>query len=547
MLQGTNIIQTFQIEIFVFIFTLASTIEDVTVQLAAQDKFCMHRLNSTRICSQLSSIDQQWHSSDVLLIIKDEVLVQVTMFNFYQTIIATIPLLFTSLFISSWADRHRKSAKILLSITTFMCTMESLFLLINVINFHWNVYIMLISFTLLPMVGGTQVVAMTVIAYLTIVSDSQQRIKRFAIIELIAIVAGPLGVLIGGLLIREDLLPPSAWAHRNGQLHNYHYVILVALFCKAFTLIYVLLTKFRKRPKCNRNVAHESDPLIVTNKPNNKEKKKMKKKKSTTHRARKYVQSVGDIFVIRNISESFQVCYRRRRNQRHVFIWMLMIAMTLVTMTRVSLGTILFQFVQKVYYWDASLYSTFNAILYITTHVFGLMVATPTLTNLLHLSDSSILVIGLLSIMAQNFIRGTIINVTAFCLSYLFGSLTSLVSVSIRAKLSKLIASDEQYRLFGMLTMMEAISPLLGVSIYTQIFNQTISIYPGFVFQFSCFILLLPIVITTFITFYLPTHHQNDDDDDDDNNVVSQTTMNNVVNEHCVDDNESDDDKQPMC
>ncbi|KAH7646846.1 hypothetical protein HUG17_2384 [Dermatophagoides farinae] len=421
MLQGTNIIQTFQIEIFVFIFTLASTIEDVTVQLAAQDKFCMHRLNSTRICSQLSSIDQQWHSSDVLLIIKDEVLVQVTMFNFYQTIIATIPLLFTSLFISSWADRHRKSAKILLSITTFMCTMESLFLLINVINFHWNVYIMLISFTLLPMVGGTQVVAMTVIAYLTIVSDSQQRIKRFAIIELIAIVAGPLGVLIGGLLIREDLLPPSAWAHRNGQLHNYHYVILVALFCKAFTLIYVLLTKFRKRPKCNRNVAHESDPLIVTNKPNNKEKKKMKKKKSTTHRARKYVQSVGDIFVIRNISESFQ----------------------------------------KVYYWDASLYSTFNAILYITTHVFGLMVATPTLTNLLHLSDSSILVIGLLSIMAQNFIRGTIINVTAFCLSYLFGSLTSLVSVSIRAKLSKLIASDEQYRLFGMLTMMEAISPLL--------------------------------------------------------------------------------------
>lgn len=517
-------IRTFQLETFVFIFTFASTIEDVTIQLAAQDKFCMNRLNSTRICSHLSTIDEHFqHSSDVLLMIKDEVLVQVTMFNLYQTLIATIPLLFTSLFISSWADRHRKSAKILLSLATFMCTMESISLLVNIIYFNWNVYFMLISYVFVPMVGGAQVVAMTVIAYLTIISRDQQRIKRFAILELIVIVAGPFGVFIGGLLIRQDLFPLTEWAHHNGQLHNYHYVVLTALSLKAFSILYVLFTQFRKRPKTISN-DDESDPLMIDKKAD-----KMKRK-SRKHRLRKYWKSIGDIFVMQNISESVQVCCRRRQNQRHIFIWLLLVAMTMVSMIRVSLGAIVFQFVQKVFLWDASMYSTYNAVLYITTHMFGLMVVTPGLTNLLHLSDSSIMMIGLLSLMAQNFLRGTIINVWVFFLSYLFGSLTSLVSVSIRAQLSRLIAADEQYRLFGLLTMMETISPLFGVSIFTQIFNQTISYYPGFVFQFSCFILLLPIIIATFINFYLPNHqndnynNNNQDDNHHDDDIISTNT-----------------------
>ncbi len=173
--------------------------------------------------------------------------------------------------------------------------------------------------------------------------------------------------------------------------------------------------------------------------------------------------------------------------------------MTIVTMTNRSVGVLMFQFVQKVYAWDAGTYSTVNSTLYIASHLFGLLLVTPILTRLVKVGDSSLLILGLISLFGQNFLRGTVIEVAAFAASYGFGSITSIIAVAVRTKLSRLAPPEEQNRLFGVLTMLETTAPLLGITVYSAVFNATLSWLPGFVFQLSCALLLIPLALAVYV------------------------------------------------
>lgn len=126
-------IRSFHVEIFVFLFIFSASIEDVTITLLAQDKLCMAKINSAKICANLSTVDTQ---NEFLSSLKDKILIEVTNFNFIQSTIYTVPLIVTSLFLSSWADRHRHSAKILLCLSSFMFALETIVSLLNAIYFY---------------------------------------------------------------------------------------------------------------------------------------------------------------------------------------------------------------------------------------------------------------------------------------------------------------------------------------------------------------------------------------------------------------------------
>lgn len=125
----------FQIELFLFIFVFSLAVEDVTVTLIAQDKLCLKLLNSTKICSNLSKLKADDDVNGILIHHKDEILVQVTTFSFYQSVIYTVPVIISSMFLSSWADRHKSSTKTLLCLTAFMAGLESIYILICAIYF----------------------------------------------------------------------------------------------------------------------------------------------------------------------------------------------------------------------------------------------------------------------------------------------------------------------------------------------------------------------------------------------------------------------------
>ncbi len=141
----------FQVELFLFVFIFSIAVEDVTVTLLAQDKFCMARFNRSGLCANLSKIqapkpggedngdnvDGGFDGEDLLPLLhaKDEILQQVTTFNFYQSVIYTVPVIFSSMFLSGWADRHRSSTKTLLCLTALAAALESIVVLVCAVYF----------------------------------------------------------------------------------------------------------------------------------------------------------------------------------------------------------------------------------------------------------------------------------------------------------------------------------------------------------------------------------------------------------------------------
>lgn len=51
---------------------------------------------------------------------------------------------------------------------------------------------------------------------------------------------------------------------------------------------------------------------------------------------------------------------------------------------------------------------------------------------------------------------------------------------------------------------MDALIPIIGSLIYTNIFSLSISTYPGLIYQFSAFVILLSLVVIVFERIYCP-------------------------------------------
>src|SRR5699024_6854496 len=110
-----------------------------------------------------------------------------------------------------------------------------------------DAHLILVAFLFFPLVGGSQSLGMAAISYLSSTTASSERVKRFSLLELTYIVSHPLGILIGGLIIQNPVV--SDFARANGQLHNYHQVLAVAIGCKLAAFGYAAVMRFKRRPR----------------------------------------------------------------------------------------------------------------------------------------------------------------------------------------------------------------------------------------------------------------------------------------------------------
>jgi PCFT/HCP family folate transporter-like MFS transporter 1/3 len=201
----------------------------------------------------------------------------------------------------------------------------------------------------------------------------------------------------------------------------------------------------------------------------------------------------NDLIDLQNIRDMFKTCTKHRSDGKRGQIWILFISLPLIMLTINGSYIVLFQFVQKVFQWNAEIYSTVNSLVFIMT---AITVATvvPILIKVFKVNDISLSIIGVLSLYIQNLIRGTILNENAFYLSFIFGSLAYVPPISVRAKLSHIVDKNEENKVFGLLATFETLTPIVASIIYSTIFEATLVSYPGLVFQISCVFLLIPLL-----------------------------------------------------
>ena len=127
-----EVIKRLRLEPFLFLFMLASALEGLTITQMAQDKICLYKYKqSSDYCGRLS----EQISTDSVFDYKNQILSDVTTFSLYRTLITTIPVIFWSLFLGSWADRHERAPKFLMSVVAISSCIETTLLIFNAIYF----------------------------------------------------------------------------------------------------------------------------------------------------------------------------------------------------------------------------------------------------------------------------------------------------------------------------------------------------------------------------------------------------------------------------
>lgn len=158
----------------------------------------------------------------------------------------------------------------------------------------------------------------------------------------------------------------------------------------------------------------------------------------------------------------------------------------------------MFQFVQKVYNWDAEFYSYMAAGERFSQTVASICVV-PVLVKLLKMKDTRLGIIGIISYFVQNLIRGTLMTPNYFYLSLIIGALGGMGTIGIRAHLSKIISQEELGTVFSLMGSLDAMAPFIASSFFTTIFNTTLDTNPGLGMQMAALVLLIPFGVLLWI------------------------------------------------
>ncbi|RWS16103.1 hypothetical protein B4U79_17886 [Dinothrombium tinctorium] len=483
----SKIVKSVKVELYVFLFIFAMAIKSVTIVQMYQDKLCAidggYRASFCKHLNASDELEQQ---------IKAEVLGKSSLFLIYQSLITTIPVTVVSLFIGPWVDKHFKALKILFMTTAIGSSLETIILMLNAFYFKWictqtlfvmkGSQMMFLSFIPTAVSGSAIHVAMAAFSYVPKTTSEKYRPIRFALLEFSIFIASPLGAYIGGVIIKVPTFKTK------DDLQNYMGVFMTALFVQFILLLWTIFVidsnnyftedkhNDKDVPRVNGNVEVANNQVTIET----------------------YWCVLKDLFDVQNVKQAFRTCFKRRPNGERKQLWLLFASLYIIVIMMIGDVAVMFQFTEKVFSWDASTYSTINAIGSIYSS-FASVITVYVLLKKIKMNDISLALLGTLSFFVSNVLRGSILKPFGYYAALVFGCLGGLSSIGIRSYLSRLVAREELAQVFCLLASLEATVQLVASVVTASFFKVTVANYPGLVFQLLALINFFPLIALMYI------------------------------------------------
>lgn len=207
---------------------------------------------------------------------------------------------------------------------------------------------------------------------------------------------------------------------------------------------------------------------------------------------------LADLFDLSNLVTMIQTVKKRRKLNAHYRLWLMMSSMSIVLMCSLGEHTVSFQFVQKVYHWDAAYYSNIRALTAIMPNLV-MLILPAILIHKLHFKDTTIGIIGSISLMFACIIKGGFTVPMAFFIAETVHMFAGLKTPAMRSMVSQLIEPDEVSQIFTLIASMDATMPILSSVMYSVAFNRTIETYPGFVYHLVTILMFFPFLVILFV------------------------------------------------
>lgn len=493
----------FLFELMLISRIVACLAPSVTTKMLMQDKICLFNYNqSASFCEDIQKeASGPNHVAEQNM--KNDILAKTAIFMNYKQILETVPIVLWSLFLGPFLDKYPSGAYIILFINAIGDSFISISNILLVQLFDTSANYLIIPSAINFLTGGFQTFTTIAGLYITMNTAEKDRALKFVILEIIIILGMGSAIYIGGLFLKINKAGP--------QLRKYNLNYYLSISLNVICLIFLSLLYWQKKSETKSKTVNNKG-IVVEDKNNNNN--------IDGDLDRSRFKVIKLLFDIDNVRETL-VCFFRPRphNVRLQILLLSSIQFIQMLVTR-GISDVLLQFAQKAYHWDPVTYSKLSSI-----EMMGSMALLAIFSGIfiswLHFTDNTLIIIAQVSTFLADLNRGTFLSPMAYFISLPIGSFSGFAVVSAKSKFSKIIPLNEIGKIYSLSGTIDAINPLFGSIIYSNIFALSIGTYTGLVYHFSCFLMLLSIVALIVEERYCPVKSQENpiDDDQNDNSI----------------------------
>nr|XP_045619011.1 proton-coupled folate transporter-like [Procambarus clarkii] len=388
-----------------------------------------------------------------------------SVFTFYNSIILSVlPLVFV-LFMGAWSDKYGRKIPILMTLAGHVLYAGG-YLLANW-QTSWPVEVIYFV-TFLEALGGANAgLLSSTISYISDISKEAQRTSRISTANSVWFLGGPIGTLIGALIIKY-----SGYDLALG-------LVLIAYFLTA--LYVVVFIKESHGPFAKKELQAQGS---------------IKDASSLQAKDVTVTTMVVDFFNWRRVVESFKTAFKKREGNDRIVLMAVMAANMIRRMAR---GFFMYMFLRRALHWDATYYGywiTYRNLL----AALGSLFLVPFLTRLLSFTDASLVVVGTLSMIGEYVCYGLVSGPPQAFLMWLgppAGLISNAMVISFKSMSTKLVGSKEKGRINAVMAALNGLMPMMGYAVYSPLYYNTVDTFPAAQFFFAAS--LNVIIMVTFI------------------------------------------------
>ncbi|XP_018497613.1 proton-coupled folate transporter [Galendromus occidentalis] len=422
-------IRNLKLEAFLLVYVMAFSMRLMITQDLLLTKTCLHHLNYSE---QMCS-----HPTEE---VKSETEKIANTVNLFTILVQLVPSALLSIFVGTWSDRYGNKMPILIAILGGLVTdfgnaftavyMES--------SLYWSVLAALPN----GISGGLVSVWAAVYSHATISTSPDLRTVKFLMITLAIQLGFPFGQFISGQVFKS-------W----GYVPVYAVSFTLLLACFVWMLIMV---RGQKNPGVSK------------------------------------LTMAKDFFKLDNFVEGVRTTVRERPNSGRKQILLMLATMCVIVLNAETTRSVTYYFVKKQFDWSVTKYSDVTSLFALVNLVsIGPLVLI--LTKGLKVRDVTLSIIGVTSMLLQNFTRGLAYREWMYYASAILGTAGGVSTIGITSHVSRIVSQNEIARMFSFWAACEAMVPVLGDVMSSQVFNATIDALPGAPFIISSLLLILPL------------------------------------------------------
>ncbi|XP_022224752.2 uncharacterized protein LOC111075628 [Drosophila obscura] len=199
------------------------------------------------------------------------------------------------------------------------------------------------------------------------------------------------------------------------------------------------------------------------------------------------------LFSFVHIKDMINTCFKPREHHARAIIWLVTLAMFLSIFVFDGVMTVMYLFVREKFHWTVRDYTFFETVSHLVPMI-GALIGFLVLRKVFRLSVVTLGLLAFFSEILNNLAKGFATMPWHMYLSVSLGVFRSISGPMCRTIVSNIVPPSDLGKIFSIKNVLQSFAPFVAAPLYTLIYKQSLTTYPGLFNFVSAFLYLLSFV-----------------------------------------------------